>query len=80
MKLIEVPFHKKKNAVGIFKYVEQIKMEEGLEKGTRKGRLQERRRIVKRLLAGKRRSAKEIAALVGVSVAFVVGVRKEKKL
>jgi hypothetical protein len=79
MKLIHVPFSKKKNAVGIFKIVEEMKMEEGLRKGERKGQQQERRRIVKRLLESKRRSAKEIAAIVGVSVAFVENVRGRKK-
>lgn len=79
MKPIHIPFSKKKNAVGIFKALEEWNLQEGLRKGERKGQQQERRRIVKRLLENKRRSAKEIAAIVGVSVAFVENVRGRKK-
>ena len=73
----------KTNTMGILEQLAEIREQEGLEKGIRKGKvkgqLQERKRVVRRLLANKGRSAKEIAAIVGVSVAFVEGVRRGKK-
>lgn len=59
--------------------ITEIREQEGLQKGERKGRQAERRRIVKRLLGNKRLSVKEIAAIVEVSVAFVESVRGRKK-
>jgi hypothetical protein len=65
----------KTNTMGMLEVIAEIREMEGLEKG----QLQERTRVVKRLLAKKGRSVKEIAAIVGVSVAFVEGVRGRKK-
>ena len=75
MKVIEVPFSKKKNAVGIHKALEEWNKEEGMRKGKR----QERRRMIKRMLENKRLSVKEIAAIAEVPVAFVQSVRGRKK-
>ncbi len=74
-KVIEVPFSKKKNAVGIHKALEEWNKEEGMRKGKR----QERRRMIKRMLENKRLSVKEIAAIAEVPVAFVQSVRGRKK-
>jgi hypothetical protein len=59
-------FTQKTNTMGMLECIAEIREQEGIEKGIRegkvKGQMQERMRVVKRLLASKRLPAKEIAA------------------
>ena len=69
----------KKNTMGIIEAVAEIRAGEALKKGLRKGRTEEKIKVVRRLLARKGYTVKKIADIVDVSVAFVEKVKKTKK-
>jgi len=65
----------KKNTMGIIEQLAEIKAEEALAKGIKKGRLEEKENSVKAFLNNTEFSADRIASMVGVSVSFVEKVK-----
>jgi len=65
----------KTDTMNIFEQVAEIRAEEAFEKG----RMEEKREVVKRLLDDKKFTVKRIAAIAEVSIAFVDKVKKATK-
>src|SRR5882757_8612261 len=70
----------KTNTVGILEQLAEIKEQEGLERGLQQGRVEEREKNVKSMLASAKFSMKEIASLLGVSVSFVAKQKRSLQL
>ena len=70
----------KTNTVGILEQLAEIKEQEGLERGLQQGRVEEREKNVKSMLASAKFSMKEIASLLGVSVTFVAKQKRSLQL
>jgi hypothetical protein len=67
----------KTNTMDIFEQVAEMRHEEGLQKGLRKGAQQTKRLVIKNLLNNSKLSLNEIASVADVSVIFVKKVKKE---
>lgn len=68
-------FSGKTNTMNIFEQVAEIRAEEAFEKG----RMEEKKEVIKRLLEDKKFTTQKIAAIAKVSIAFVDKVKKATK-
>lgn len=67
----------KKNTMGILEQLAEIREAEGLKRGRKEGRQEEKASVVKNLLTTTKLELETIASCAGVSMAFVLNIKKE---